>query len=619
MLTMRSRKNLKFLSILIACVMLLVTLSVSYPSETHAATTLNTYAAPSGVPQDTTFSVKVRVPGGAWIDLDEYQTRIGGPSRASFASFVTFDSNGPVEMSVTYNAGTISSVKIRPSAKGITPSISGNTATFTVPGPMKLVLDVNDNVDNDLMIFANSLETNIPNASDPNVIYYGPGNYSGDITVPSGKTLYLAGGAVVRGGINADDTTNISIRGRGILLQPGGEGISVDRSSGVTIDGVIVNGFANLNSGGYGIDLQNSSNVNINNVKLLAYKKWSDGIDMMSSNDVSINDVYIRTGDDAIAVYSSRPDFNVFGSTSNISVTNSVLMNGLAHPINIGTHGNYDNPDRIDKLTFSNIDILTHNPLYAVGFISVTASDENMLTNVLFTDIRWEDVLVQKFIDIITYKNAGYSKAPGRGINGVTIRNFSYNGTLTGTNQIYGNSATRITQNVIFENLKVNGNVITSASAGNFAVGNYTGNINFVPVGEAYNRVQSFNFQTRYMRHQNYVGRVDANVSPVADSQWKIVPGLADPSSISFESVNKPGYYLRHSTYNIALSQNDGTGSFAQDATFRVVAGLADSTWSSFQSYNYPDRYIRHSNNVLSIQPISTTLEKADATFKLVH
>ena len=40
-----------------------------------------------------------------------------------------------------------------------------------------------------------------------------------------------------------------------------------------------------------------------------------------------------------------------------------------------------------------------------------------------------------------------------------------------------------LTQNVTFENLKVNGNVITSASAGNFSIGNYTNNINFIASG----------------------------------------------------------------------------------------------------------------------------------------
>ena len=45
------------------------------------------------------------------------------------------------------------------------------------------------------------------------------------------------------------------------------------------------------------------------------------------------------------------------------------------------------------------------------------------------------------------------------------------------------NDANRLSQNVTFENLNVNGNVITSASAGNFSVGSYTNNINFIATG----------------------------------------------------------------------------------------------------------------------------------------
>lgn len=133
-------------------------------------------------------------------------------------------------------------------------------------------------------------------------------------------------------------------------------------------------------------------------------------------------------------------------------------------------------------------------------------------------------------------------------------------------------------------------------------------------------RIQSYNFQDRYVRHSDLVGRIDPNVSPVEDSQWRIVSGLANGGSdyVSFESVNLPGYYLRHSNYNIVLAQNDGNSIFKEDATFKKVAGLADRTWTSFQSYNYPDRYIRHSNFELRIDPISTDLDKQDASFKIL-
>ncbi|WP_416904421.1 AbfB domain-containing protein [Micromonospora echinospora] len=131
-------------------------------------------------------------------------------------------------------------------------------------------------------------------------------------------------------------------------------------------------------------------------------------------------------------------------------------------------------------------------------------------------------------------------------------------------------------------------------------------------------RLQSYNFTDRYVRHVNYDVRIDANVNPLTDSQWRVTPGLANTGSgyVSFESVNFPGYYLRHVNYDLALVQNDGSAQFAADATFRQVAGLANSSAVSFQSYNFPTRYLRHSDYLLRIDPVSTTTDRADATYR---
>ncbi|MFD5635775.1 glycoside hydrolase family 43 protein [Streptomyces sp. NPDC127077] len=134
----------------------------------------------------------------------------------------------------------------------------------------------------------------------------------------------------------------------------------------------------------------------------------------------------------------------------------------------------------------------------------------------------------------------------------------------------------------------------------------------------AWNRLKSYNYPARYVRHSNYVGRIDAYpFDPYADAQWTLVPGLADTAGVSFRSVNHPTRYLRHSNYQMVLDVDDGTTTFAQDATFHRTAGLADTSWSSFRSSNYPDRYLRHANFVLRIDPISTTTDKADATFSV--
>lgn len=134
----------------------------------------------------------------------------------------------------------------------------------------------------------------------------------------------------------------------------------------------------------------------------------------------------------------------------------------------------------------------------------------------------------------------------------------------------------------------------------------------------AWNRVKSYNYPGRYIRHYNNVGRIDAYpFDQWQDQQWRLVGGLADGAGVSFQSVNYPAMYLRHFNYAITLATNDGTSQFAQDATFYRTAGLADGSWTSFRSYNYPDRYLRHFDYLLRIDPVSTSTDRQDATFRV--
>jgi hypothetical protein len=86
--------------------------------------------------------------------------------------------------------------------------------------------------------------------------------------------------------------------------------------------------------------------------------------------------------------------------------------------------------------------------------------------------------------------------------------------------------------------------------------------------------------------------------SPATDKQdatWVEAAGLANPNCVSFESVNKPGYYLRHQNFQFHLQPNDGSVLFSMDATFCPGPGNSGQG-TSFQSVNFPGRYIRHFN-----------------------
>lgn len=141
-----------------------------------------------------------------------------------------------------------------------------------------------------------------------------------------------------------------------------------------------------------------------------------------------------------------------------------------------------------------------------------------------------------------------------------------------------------------------------------------------VPVQAASNdilRFESYNMPGYCIRHAYSRGRMDTEISPYQDAQFRLVAGLADVGCVSFQSVNFPNSYLRHRNGEIWLDANDGSSLFKADASWIQRPGLADSSWVSFESYNYPGNYIRHRDFLLYNTAISTDLDRRDATFKI--
>ena len=116
---------------------------------------------------------------------------------------------------------------------------------------------------------------------------------------------------------------------------------------------------------------------------------------------------------------------------------------------------------------------------------------------------------------------------------------------------------------------------------------------------------QSFQVTTpgltnRFLRHADGLGFTEIVNSGSADllkkdATWKVVPGLADASCYSLESLNYPGSFLRHQASRVRLDRNDNSGLFARDATWCGRDGLS-GTGISFESKNFPGRYLRHFN-----------------------
>ena len=422
---------------------------------------LITYPVPAGgkyAMHNNDYTVKVRKPGGKWHDLYEYNVKvdqvIGTNHQVENASMCSFDFSGEVEVSVTSNKGPIQHVRIRPLSYGIQPQIKGNALSFRLLQPRNISVEVNGDIFHNLHLFANPVDDFVPDKKDTNVIYFKPGVHAvegGKLTVPSGKTIYLAGGAVLMGQVLIEKVHDVKLMGRGIIDPSVKMGVRIANSKNVTVEGIVC---TQCSTGG-------SDSVTIRNVKSISYYGWGDGMNVFASNNVLFDGVFCRNSDDCTTVYGTRAGY--VGGCRNITMQNSTLWADVAHPILIGTHGNSANPEVLENLSYINIDILDQKEAQVdyQGCMSINAGDNNLVRNVRFENIRVEDFRQGQLINIRVFFNKKYCTAPGRGIENVLFKDVTYKGHHANLSTIAGYNETRQVKNIVFENLLINGARIT--------------------------------------------------------------------------------------------------------------------------------------------------------------
>lgn len=436
-----------------------ITLSTSVNAQ------LVTYpdALNAGMPPSDDYTVKVRIPGGDWKDLFEYKVSVDMDNVQS-ASMVQFDMGSPVEVMVKKNNGLIQDVKIRPLASDIQHMVNRNVILFRLEKPQYLSVEFNGDRLHNLHLFANPLETETYTGSSNKVMYFGPGVHrpqdlpNTQIQIPSNTTVYLAPGAVVKAKFLIDKAENVRIIGRGILDHPL-RGVEITHSKNILIDGITV-----VNPDHYTIFGGEANGLTIKNLKSFSCKGWSDGIDLMCCNDVLIDNVFMRNSDDCIAIYAHR--WSYYGGSQNITLQNSVLWADIAHPVNIGGHGNPEDEvgEMVENIIVRNIDILEQDeddPLYQ-GCMAIDCGDKNLVRKVLFEDVRVESIQEGRLFHVNVRFNPKYDRQPGRGIEDVTFRNITYNGVGENPSLIKGLDEERNVKNVTFENVVINGKKMES-------------------------------------------------------------------------------------------------------------------------------------------------------------
>ncbi|OMF18892.1 hypothetical protein BK133_30155 [Paenibacillus sp. FSL H8-0548] len=460
--------------------------------------TIHIHPEIKGIPQRKEFSVRIREADGEWSELPAYEANVD-MHNVSQASFASFDMEGPVDVEITYLLGEITSSIIRPLSYGIAAhQLTDNTISFQLDQPRKLSIEINGGRFNNLHLFANPIEINAPSPDDANVILVKPGIHRIEhllrplttprsegneqpeilyflpglhyieetlLKIPSGKTIYIAGGAAVVGSMVCDHVKDVTIRGRGIVYLAefhrftAFRGVRILFSSNIEVEGITT-----LNPPHYSIYIGGSEHIRIHNFKSFSCKGWSDGIDIMSSSFIDIDDIFLRTSDDSIAIYGSRWDYT--GDSRHITVRNSSFWADVAHPLMIGTHGNYHkNGDIIEHIRFENIDILEHHEPQEnyQGAMTINAGDLNTVRHITYDNIRVEHFELGRLFDIRVVWNKDYNPVPGNRIENIVLQNIEYNGQGANPSRIYGYSGERYVAGVIIRNVKVNGEKVTHA------------------------------------------------------------------------------------------------------------------------------------------------------------
>ena len=439
----------------------LITLFISFSA--YSQNKLVTYPAPDSVAMNNDFTVKVRQAGQEWKTIPSYLINVDEvrdtKHNVENASMAYFDFSGEVEVSVTFNGGTIQTARVRPLSYNIVPIITQNALTLHLKNPCNLSVEVNGDIFHNLHLFANPVDSYVPNKKDKNLIYFGPGIHrpeGGKVRVPSGKTLYLSGGAVLMGQILVEKSRDVKILGRGMVDRSVKGGIRIANSKNVYVEGLIC---TQVPTGG-------SDSVTIRNVKSISYYGWGDGMNVFASNNVLFDGVFCRNSDDCTTVYATRNGF--FGGCKNITMQNSTLWADVAHPIFIGLHGNSEHPETIENIIYQNIDILDHKEKQVdyQGCMTINAGDNNLVRNVRFENVRVEDFRQGQLVNLRIFFNPKYCKAPGRGIENVVFKDISYTGSHAELSIIAGYNEERKVKNIRFENLRINGQTISDDMTG---------------------------------------------------------------------------------------------------------------------------------------------------------
>jgi hypothetical protein len=415
--------------------------------------TVHVYPSPAGVNASTDYQLEV---DGQPVFVHTCQV----------GSFAAFDFEGAVEVAVRPREHSGAAL-VRPHSRKIEARFEGDALKFQLHEAGNFYLEFGPGLP-PLMVFANPLETNKPAPDDDKVLFFAAGQVYdvGRLKVPSGHTLYIEGGAVLRGAVHAAQGENVRVCGRGLI---DGSHYKHHELRLMVFEGcrdVRVEGIMTVGTPSWNLVFGACEEVLVDNVKLIGWVVCSDGIDIVGSRNVLVQNCFLRNNDDCVAVkavsYDLRGEEGIGldwrRDVENVLVQKCVMYNDRAG--NVMEIGFETQTGAMRHITFRDIDVLAGHG--EGGVFTIHNGDRAIISDVLYEDIRVEH-FYEKLVDF-RIMHSRYSKDAERGqVRNITLRNIQ---TITDVYNVIsligGFDAGHTVENISFENFVMGDNKVLS-------------------------------------------------------------------------------------------------------------------------------------------------------------
>ncbi len=642
-------KNAKLLCTLFVICVMSGMLTIA-PVPTKAATVIS-YPLPSCYTTSSLYTVKADSTNIPVID---------GTTTFTNYNYCNFSFSGTTTITITASE-SISTYSISPLHLGITGTKNGNTLTFTLSSSQYLIVKINSL--KDLIIAADALESSIPpssgagiynvkdygadstgtnmattavqsaideaNARGGGTVYVPAGVYKcGNLVLKSNVSVYLAGGAVIRGSGNPNDyvnhyykdsldlngtwfiytatnASNVKIYGRGTIDGNGHYMRNTNnylnnlvvplQCSNFTIDGVILR-----DSGLWGLIPTRSDNITIKNTKHfnnndLDYE--NDAIDIQECQNVSVTHVIAVSEDDTYSTKTWQETTDIAekwpGSPEeliNVTFDDCVGWSRCA-TYKVG----FGNFQKQSYITFKNS--TSYRSMKAIAIIHRYGAP--ITEAVTFENIDIEGFWPRsgngsKWLEI--------SAVGGGSINNTILKNINVRNVGGSPSIVKGASSSTMVNSVSFSDIKVNGSTATTLAAMNVTDTNsYISDVSFKTVNDNFNSNNIGSNPTGWIVTESN-GAVDVVAEPSTTDKAVKVSSTSTTSSVIADRsfalksgiVNVQAKVVPYQTgWKCAPYVMDGSGNTAVGVVFDggYIKAYNGSTLTNVQGITYGTAY----------------------------